>query len=279
MCALCGDDGGRLIGRFQGRYPIRRCRNCGLTYAAARSSAAATQTHYAEDYIPSDDDLECGFGRRRSAALERTGRALRAQQPDGGDILDVGAAGGQLLEQFPDDHWQKVALEPSNVGARRLQAKGLEVVNDVFPSDQLLDRSFDVIAMMDVIMLIPDPVRALSAARAQLRPGGTLAVEIPGYAYRNLLHVGLVPLIRKRQWTDLNASIHLYFFSDRTLRLALAQAGLAVVDVVVLPPSARGGALGRLQRWVGRAVERLPGVRTGSPSIAAKYLYLAQARS
>lgn len=276
-CTLCGDSSGWVIGRFDGRYPIRRCRTCGLMYTAARADPERTQAHYEEEYIPSEAVLEAGFGARRRAALERTGRALRARHPAGGTILDVGAAGGQLLDQFPDGPWRKVALEPSKIGARQLESKGLDVVTDVYPSDQLAGRSFDVVAMMDVIMLIPDPVGALSAARGQLRPGGTLAVEIPGYAYRTALHVGPVPLIRKRRWTDLNAAIHLYFFSDHTLRLALARAGLAVVSVVVLPPSVRGGVLGLLQDWVGRAIERLPGVRSGSPSLAAKYVYLAEA--
>ena len=107
-------------------------------------------------------------------------------------------------------------------------------------------------------------------------PGAPWPSRSPGYAYRNALHVGPVPLVRRRGWTDLNASIHLYFFSDRTLRAMLDQAGLAVCEVIALPPFARGGTLGRLQRVVGGAVERLPGVRSGSPSFAAKYLYLVE---
>jgi 2-polyprenyl-3-methyl-5-hydroxy-6-metoxy-1,4-benzoquinol methylase len=275
-CGFCGATSGRVIGVFRHRYRIRHCGRCGLLYTSSRPVGDATHAHFEGDYLISEDGLSTDFGDRRRAALQRVGIAVSRRHPAGGSILDVGAAGGELLRQFADDRWHKVALEPSRLGAAQLQQRGLEVICDFYPSDRLDGRRFDVIAMMDVIMLMPDPLMSLRAARQQLRPGGTLAVEIPGYAYRNALHVGPVPLIRGRGWTDLNASIHLYFFSDRTLRAMVDEAGLVVKDVVPLPPSRRAGVLGRLQSVAGAATERLPGVRSGRPSLAAKYLYLAE---
>lgn len=274
-CGLCGATTGRVLGVFQHDYRIRRCSECGLTYTASRPVNNETHTHFEDDYIVSTEGLEKDFGDRRRAALTRVEAAVSARHREGGSILDVGAAGGELLAKFDGSRWQRTALEPSSVGASRLEEKGLEVVCDFYPSPELDGRQFDVIAMMDVIMLMPDPLSALQAAVSQLRPGGTLAVEIPGYAYRNALHVGPVPLLRRKGWTDLNASIHLFCFSDRTLRSMLQKAGANVNEVVVLPPSPRPGRLGKLQALAG-AVERLPGIRAGKPSLAAKYLYIAE---
>jgi hypothetical protein len=274
-CALCGESRGMTLGTYEGSYQIRRCRACKLVYTASRPSSSFTETHFKDEYIVSDEGLEEDFGRRRGEALARVVRAIERRHT-GGTWLDVGAAGGELLRRLDGDRWTRSALEPSSRAANRLRADGIEVVEDFYPSSQLDGRTFDVITMMDVIMLMPDPVEAVRTAAAQLRAGGTLAVEIPGYAYRLGLHVGPVPLIRSRRWTDLNASIHLFFFSDASLRRLLATAGLSVVDVVPLPPSRRRGALGTLQRGLA-SIERMPGIRSGRPSLAAKYLYLASA--
>ncbi len=274
-CGSCGGRDGRLIASYQGVYRIRKCARCGLTYTASRPSTAEIRHHFSDEYLDPGDALETDFGQRRRRALARLADVLAARHPHGGSILDVGAAGGELLSHFGDE-WLKTGLEPSRVGADGLARQRIEVVCDFYPADGLNGRQFDVITMMDVIMLIPDPLAALRAARGQIRPGGTLAVEIPGYAYRLALHVGPVPLVRGRGWTDLNAAIHLYFFSDRTIRSMLTRAGFTVVDVLALPPSDRRGALGPLQRWAGAVAGVVPGVRSGRPSLAAKYLYVAE---
>lgn len=263
---------------YDGSYQIKRCRVCGLTYTATRPTEGGAETDYEHEYIPSTAVLEEHFGSRRRGAFERAAAAVAYQRPQGGTILDVGAAGGMMLDLLDDAYWKKVALEPSSVGAARLrQQPELEVIEDFYPSSQLEGRTFDVITMMDVIMVMPDPVSALRAARRQVIDGGLLAVEIPGYLYRALLHIGPVPLLTKGRWTDLNAAVHLHFLSDSTMRRMLEAAGFQVDQVLALPSSLRQGMSGAGQKWVGAVAERLPGIRHGRPSLVPKYLYFATA--
>lgn len=279
-CGQCGSTRGRTIATYDGLYPIRRCSVCGLTYTAARPMSSDTGTDYVDEYITEDEQLDTNFGDRRHEALEQAATAVQRARPVGGTILDIGAAGGRFLSLFPPDRWRRTALEPSRVGAQGLRRDAsLDVVEGYYPHPALEGRRFDVITMMDVIMIMPDPAGALAAARHNVEPGGLLAVEIPGYWYRALLQIGPVPLARMRRWTNLNARVHTFFFSDASLRTMLERAGFDVESVEVLAPSVRAGRLGRLQQLVHRASMRVGPIRRGRWSLAAKYVYLARPKA
>jgi len=270
---MCASRGGRTIGIFEQVYTITKCSGCGLTRTSSRPIETETEHHYAEEYIPSTTELDRDFGGRRRAALKRVAEEIRSDVSEG-SMLDIGSAGGELLSHFGDG-WELTALEPSAVGAEELRQRGYEVVHDFFPSNDLEGSTFDVITMMDVIMIMPDPVGALEAARSMINPNGRLYVEIPGHLYRTLLHVGPVPMIRSRRWTDLNAKVHLFFFDKRSMTKMLTRCGFSLERVVPLPPSTGFGAAGAVQQRVSDVVDRLPAVRSGRPSLAAKYLFVA----
>lgn len=255
-----------------------RCRTCGVYYTAPQQSDEEIERYYSVDYIPDARVLETDFSDRRSAALNRAAEVVQ-QRVHTGSILDVGCAGGAFLQRFSDDRWQKFGVEPSEYACEQLSEQGVHAFAGLFPDAVSTDLRFDVITILDLIMIVPRPDDVLRAAHELLASDGLLAVEFAGFLWRFLTHVGPLPVLRGRGWTDLNLDIHLFFFPDRVIRNMLAEHGFEVVGVEMLAPSdAASGALTRLLSWWNRMLGEFPPTASGRVSLAPKYLYLARPR-
>ena len=115
------------------------------------------------------------FGRSRLLA----GLDLRA----GELVLDVGCGTGWSFERLARRGARVVGVEPSEAmraqAASRIERRGLgdRVVLDPRPYGSRRDLgSADAVVMSYSLTMMPAFERALQAARADLRPGGTLAV-------------------------------------------------------------------------------------------------------
>jgi SAM-dependent methyltransferase len=181
------------------------------------------------------------------------GRLLeRLELGSGARLLEVGAGTGgnlDLLARF-GEVW---GVEPSAVGAalgrrqwagRVLRARAAEL--------PFRDRSFDVVAALDVLEHLHDDLAALDEFRRVLRPGGFVVLHVP--AYRALWgHEDVV-------------SGHLRRYRAREVGRLLAAAGLEAVhlgyaNALLLPVVAPIKVAKRLWFGTGRPrpdIARLP---------------------
>ncbi len=108
-------------------------------------------------------ELACGPGSVGLAAAARVG--------DTGEVVlsDVAPAMTAIAAARAD------ALDLGNVSTRVLD---LEQIDEP-------DASYDVVVCREVIMLVPDPVRAAREIRRVLRPGGRVALTVWGPRHRN----------------------------------------------------------------------------------------------
>jgi len=110
---------------------------------------------------------------------------LAADLAGGGRILDVACGGGRWLiavaRRFPETTLVGVEFEPDNVArathlvaesglADRIRIEDRDVVDLPFPD------GFDLVYFQDALHELADPVAALRAAWATVRPGGRLLV-------------------------------------------------------------------------------------------------------
>lgn len=111
--------------------------------------------------------------------------AMEAQADRGCRILEIGCAGGMLIQQLNAAGYHDVSgIDISEKGIELCHERGLKetwVMDAQKPS--FPDRSFDVITASDVLEHLAEDGRALDEWYRMLKPGGTLIVFVPAFQF------------------------------------------------------------------------------------------------
>jgi len=234
-CNLCGADDYAVVwkGQETGLAPkdlyssskgvmskdtVVRCNRCGLMYVNPRFKSKTIVDAYAEAedevYISQAENRMDTFRRGLDFVEKSTG--IR-----GGKLLDVGCAAGFFLNVARDRGWKVAGVEPNRWLVKwgneqyGLSMKAATMRGAHFPAS-----SFDVITMWDVLEHTPDPDAELKEAHRLLRKGGYLLVNIPDSGS------SLARVFGRRWWFVL--SVHLFYFTSKTLRRMLEKNGFKV---------------------------------------------------
>jgi 2-polyprenyl-3-methyl-5-hydroxy-6-metoxy-1,4-benzoquinol methylase len=153
----------------------------------------------------------------------------------GKKLLDVGCARGHLSSVLQDQGWQVTGIEFDSDDAEIARASGIEVV--VGSADTVLENMtemFDVIVFADVLEHFVDPDAVLELATQRLAPGGQILISIPNVAH---LTVRIPLLLGSFTYADrgIMDRTHLHFYTRKTLRHMITQAGLKVVHLSSTP--------------------------------------------
>jgi 2-polyprenyl-3-methyl-5-hydroxy-6-metoxy-1,4-benzoquinol methylase len=211
-----------------------RCQNCG-------SWAAELPVGGSE--VESSTRVAGYEALRRENTRSVLERLARLRSLAGARLLDVGSAYGWFLEEAARQGADALGIEPDeNVAARSWG----DVRVGRFPQALVPGERFDVIAFNDVLEHIPDARGALETARAHLRPGGLLSVNIPtadGIAFRTAGTLARAKLAGpyRRLWQYGLASPHLHYFSTEALVALIRECGMEVCTVGQLPAITRKG--------------------------------------
>ena len=207
-------------------------------------------------------------------------------------LLDVGAAAGLLSRLFTQRGWRVTAIErdPAAAAAGRPYCERM-IVADVARGIPPLDEMFDVIVYGDVLEHLVDPVRVLVALNERLAPGGEVVLSIANVAH---LWVRLSLLLGRFEYAGRGIldRTHVRFFTERSLRALLSEAGLRLVHLEptpaplpqVVPPRFHGAwldALHAASAAAARAFRRLLGyqfVVVARPSLTGSSSWAASGR-
>jgi 2-polyprenyl-3-methyl-5-hydroxy-6-metoxy-1,4-benzoquinol methylase len=150
-------------------------------------------------------------------------------------LLDVGAADGLLSRQLTASGWRVTAIEGdpalAQVGARYCERMINVNLDREIPVGE---GPFDVIVYGDVLEHLVDPLRVLVELDRGLGPGGIVIISVPNIAH---LWIRLLLLVGRFDYLDrgiLDHS-HLRFFTERSMRAMLADAGLSVARFTATP--------------------------------------------
>jgi SAM-dependent methyltransferase len=146
----------------------------------------------------------------------------------GGRALDVGAGTGVFLSAL-GSRWSPFAVEGSETTRAILRKSNVTVFRDLSEAAARLAGSFQLITLFQVLEHIADFRPVLSHCRDLLAPGGTLVITVPEcdamLAQPSLTGEHDMPPNHVGKWTE------------RSLALALQQAGLVATRSVGEPPS------------------------------------------
>lgn len=168
-------------------------------------------------------DQEAG----RRATARRLLDLVEGQATGRGTLLDVGCGHGLLLDEARRRGWSVRGLELAAAArAHATDVLGLEVADATLETlDPAYDGGLDAIVLADVIEHLDDPVGAVRAVAALLRPDGVLCVVTPDPSSRTARLAG------ERWWGYLPA--HTFLLPRSTLRGILAAEGLEPVGADV----------------------------------------------
>jgi SAM-dependent methyltransferase len=250
-CAWCGSI--ESIWRATNRdyisgqgFGLLECAGCGLLRTNFQADSASLGQYYDAAYY--------GQGGRRfpapmEAAIrwfrEERVRAILAQQPAPGRILDIGCGRGLMLAALQRRGWEVVGTEFAAPLAQAVAAEhGFPVYADADLSNLALPaQQFDVITLWHVLEHLPDPLATLQEVRRLLKVGGLLVIEVPNLeSWQAQVGGG--------RWFHLDCPRHLYHFGAQDLSLRLSALGFERIQQQTI--SLEYGPYGMLQSLLNR---------------------------
>ena len=201
---------------------IARCPACRVVFVPEGLARTATGATIYESDAPvflADGNDEYYLDDESNLASAREKVAWMRGLVGGGRLLDVGSGFGHFL-QAASGHYTASGLELGPLAVARARAHfGVACdVGSVYAMPEELAASCDAVTAWDFIEHVPDPIGALAAMRAALRPGGHVFLSTPDA--RSLAARGL-----GRHWHYLDPVQHIVLFGRETLGRALERAG------------------------------------------------------
>jgi len=150
-------------------------------------------------------------------------------------LLDVGRAQGVLAQRFRERGFVVTCVEgdPALAALGRNQCDEMIVAN-LDESVPELKGQFDVIVYGDILEHLKNPARLLAGLNRFLTPTGRVIVSVPNFAHA---FVRLNLLLGRFEYMERGIldRTHLRFFTRRSFRRFLEEAGLAVEQMTATP--------------------------------------------
>lgn len=214
----------RRYSDFEG-HPIWICRICGTQFVYPQPTDAELGAIYHENYSLGQSTPE---ETARTAALKQgtakiyfDALASAGVRPPG-DLLELGCGSGDFLYEGRARGWKVAGLEYAPAAAAKANARLGEDLVKVGELSDLKDQRgiADLIASSDVIEHVRDPLDYARDMYRLLRPGGAAFVATITLDSWSAKALG-------RRWMEYKLE-HLTYFTDRSLKITLEQAGFQI---------------------------------------------------
>jgi ubiquinone/menaquinone biosynthesis C-methylase UbiE len=199
------------------------CKGCTLVYLSPRIKSNIIL----ESYASVSDSVFFKQNPFRIKTFKRNLLAIikkfKINQEHSTKVLDIGCAGGAFPKAAHDLGLDPVGIEPSKwlceEGQRRY---GLDLKAGILQDYEFPDGSFNLITMWDVIEHVTNPSEVLLEIHRILDKDGYLLVNYPN-------HASIARRLFGKKWPFF-LSVHLYYFTPKTITLMLKQCGFEVIE-------------------------------------------------
>ncbi len=241
-CNLCGNRHSRKIPFrywFKKRHIYAvKCGHCGLIVLHPRPTDQEIDEMYRAEYFTEEDVQTHHYSEDYLTAVARVDYGAKVDEvrhllPEGGSVLEVGCATGELLNAFKTAGYHVTGVEISSFAAEHARKNyQLNIIQTPFTKEQtgnqLKAESFDLVMMGDVLEHFTNPLDALRYAHSLLKPGGVCIVHVPSTL--NLISTRLAFLLYRMTGTQKTMTIppyHLTEFFPDTLKRSFHEAGFS----------------------------------------------------
>lgn len=213
------------------------CRACGTLVSQKGLSSTELLVHddekdfYGKQYWLDHQKQDLNFpdihARARNDLTERNlhwlGALLKYRLPPS-DVLELGCAHGSFVALMQQAGYRASGVEMSPwVVAFGQKTFDIPIHTGPVESRGLPPASLDVIALMDVLEHLPDPMATMRHCLELLKPEGLLLIQTPQFK-EGMNHVALVET-QSSFLEQLKSDEHLYLFSERSVSEFFRQLG------------------------------------------------------
>lgn len=217
-CPICGSTTYSKNTGSKAGFEWKHCTRCDLRYVAIGQEDDLAE--YYAGYYGDHSPVVPASVRDRIYQLVRSFDAYRSHNR----LLDVGFGAGWMLRAAADQGWSCWGTELAEEGIAAARSEGWHVYKGDLLDADLPAEHFDVIALVEVLEHLTDPLAYLKEVARLLRPGGLLYGTTPNAGSVNARILGL-------GWSVYAPPEHLQLFTPRALRHASAAAGLKLFQV------------------------------------------------
>lgn len=229
---------------------------------------------YGKDYWMKHQQASYGLGdihqRSRTDLPERNlywlNQLLKIKLPPG-NALEIGAAHGGFVYLMQQAGFNASGLElsPSICGVAQ-KSFGVEMLCGPVEEQPLLKQSFDVIALMDVLEHLQNPLKTIRYCVGLLKPDGVLLIQTPKYPSPKSFSE--MAATQDKFLAHLNPLEHTYLFSREGVRKLMQAAGAGYVEsypaifgfydmfLAASPAPIKPMAAGLRDEWLSKTPER-----------------------
>ncbi|MBI5401967.1 MAG: class I SAM-dependent methyltransferase [Ignavibacteriae bacterium] len=203
------------------------CRYCGHHYASPQIKSSYLNIYYYEfnsEYYNLNSEPKDNLPEEHRKIYN-----LIRKKIDKGRVLELGSGFGFLLNEFPDDKWEKYGVEPSKFASTFAGNKfNIKIKNGFLNYGDYLPNSFDLIIFFDLIEHLKNPNEFADLIKSYLKADGLIVF---GTGNINSINSKLSGNL----WSYYSSWEHISFFSPKSAGVFLNNNGLELIEIIKLP--------------------------------------------
>ncbi len=201
-----------------------RCSNCGFIRAKEIYFKIKPEEVYGKDYF--DKGQYANYKKERLALEQNFKNRLKdiIKHKREGKLLEIGCAYGYFLNLAKKNFIISgidVNSQTTNIASK---LTGIKTLTGDFLTQKFSKNTFDVVSLFDTIEHLQKPKAYLEKIHTLLKPGGIVAIETGDID-------SLLAKVQKERWRLIDPSVHLTYFSTKTLRNLLENTGYRILSI------------------------------------------------
>ena len=227
-CSLCNSNGYTIFKKMDS-YQLMRCKRCGLVCLSPLQVPQEINKEYSAEYhierlLKKEPQTEEEIEEEINKTIEMT-EEIGRQFVNRGRLLDIGCGAGFFMACLKRYGWDVTGVDISEwAGKFAVERLGLEVFTGNVEDIQFSDK-FDVVTMNHVLEHLPDPIKTLKKVSEIIAKEGILIINGPNLNSFDRIWHG-------RKWRGYTDRTHLYFFTPKTYRMIIEEAGFSVQRII-----------------------------------------------
>ncbi len=238
QCRICGSSDNRKLftslnvhGRHllgNEKFDIYECYHCHVLFTDVIPNYQYYRKYYPKNYyetIPNNGLAQLVLSWFNNLGFARRMAIINRFKPTGKNVLDIGCANGEFLNQLPAN-FERYGVEVNTDAYLYIKKNypDITVYNQKIDSTKFKNNiRFDIIVMWHVLEHVDNPNIFFKSIRKILNKNGVLIIEIP-----NRDSLGLN--IARSSWFHLDTPRHLFFYNYICLKELLRKNHLRIIN-------------------------------------------------